>query len=115
MTTRFRNSVLIICLLIFTLTIVSSCDSSNNNTFAGKISSISKGDAFGEFDELLLFDSSGKEMKFSSNEEIFNHYSYSHLLSHQISGDILEIIYKKSSKKNIIESIRHQKHDSHEH
>ena len=76
---------------------------------------ISKGDAFGEFDELIILDSSGKEMKFSSNGEIFNHYSYSHLLTHQLSGDILEIIYKKSSKKNIIKSIRHPKHDSHDH
>ena len=114
MTTKSQNLTLKICLLIFTLIIISSCVSSSNS-FIGKISFISKGDAFGEFDELIILDSSGIEMKFSSNGKIFNHYSYSHLLSHQLSGDTLEIIYKKSSKKNILESIRHQKHDSHEH
>jgi hypothetical protein len=107
------NDIFKICLIIFTFILVSSCGT--NNIFEGKILLVSKGDSFGGFDELIILNSSGKEMRFSSNGEVFNHYPYSHLLSHQLSGDILEIIYKKSSKKNTIESISHHNHDSHEH
>ena len=50
------------------------------------------------------------EVRFYSNNKNYGHYTYDHLISHQISGDVIEINYKNESGKNLINSIKNHDH-----
>ena len=74
----------------------------------GKILGIKKGDSLGNF-EFIELNINNEKVRFYSENKVFDHYTYDHLISHQLNGDYLEIYYEKKSQKNIILEI--EKHD----
>ena len=74
----------------------------------GKILDIKKGDLLGDF-EYIELNINNEKVRFYSENKVFHHYTYDHLISHQLNGDYLEIIYEKKLQKNIILEI--EKHD----
>ena len=74
----------------------------------GRILDIKKGDLLGDF-EYIELNVNNEKIRFYSENKVFDHYTYNHLISHQLKGDYLEIYYEKKSQKNIILEI--EKHD----
>ena len=87
-----------------------SCSSQNNFEIAeGRILNIEKGEKTGSF-EFIDLNVKNKEVRFYSNNKNYGHYTFDHLISHQISGDFIEINYKNESGKNLIISIQNHDH-----
>jgi len=80
-------------------------------TFDGKIASVSQGKNFGEFISITLRSDDGEVKEFFNDGHQSVHYTYSHLISHQLSGDTLEITFSDSGNQNIIKEITHHGHD----
>ena len=97
--------------LIFIVTLlIISCSNQESFEFAeGKILNIEKGAKTGSF-EFIDVNVKNKEVRFYSNNKNYGHYTYDHLISHQISGDFIEINYKNESGKNLINSIKNHDH-----
>ena len=74
----------------------------------GRILDIKKGDLLGDF-EYIELNVNNEKIRFYSENKVFDHYTYDHLISHHLNGDYLEINYEKKSQKNIILEI--EKHD----
>ena len=74
-----------------------------------RILNIEKGEKTGSF-EFIDVSVKNKEVRFYSNNKNYGHYTYDHLISHQISGDFIEINYKNESGKNLIISIQNHDH-----
>ena len=74
----------------------------------GRILDIKKGDLLGDF-EYIELNVNNEKIRFYSENKVFDHYTYDHLIFHQLNGDYLEINYEKKSQKNIILEI--EKHD----
>ena len=90
--------------------LIISCSSQNAFEIAeGRIIYIEKGAKTGSF-EFIDIRVENKEVRFFSNNKNFGHYTYDHLISHQIGGDNLQISYKIESGKNLILSIAHHDH-----
>lgn len=99
-----KKLIFIVALLII------SCSSQESFEFAeGKILNIEKGAKTGSF-EFIDVNVKNKEVRFYSNNKNYGHYTYDHLISHQISGDFIEINYKNESGKNLIISIQNHDH-----
>ena len=97
--------------LIFIVTLlIISCSNQESFEFAeGRILNIEKGAKTGSF-EFIDVSVKNKEVRFYSNNKNYGHYTYDHLISHQISGDFIEINYKNESGKNLIISIQNHDH-----
>ena len=90
--------------------LIISCTSQNAFEIAeGRIIYIEKGAKTGSF-EFIDVNVKNKEVRFYSNNKNYGHYTYDHLISHQISGDFIEINYKNESGKNLIISIQNHDH-----
>ena len=90
--------------------LIISCSSQNAFEIAeGRIIYIEKGAKTGSF-EFIDIRVENKEVRFFSDNKNFGHYTYDHLISHQISGDLIEINYNNESGKNFIISIEHHDH-----
>ncbi len=76
----------------------------------GTISGLKKGDNIGDFIYIEIESKSGKKEKLYSNGKSFGHYTYDHLVSHQLSNDKLKIDYSVDSGKKLIESIHEHNH-----
>lgn len=99
-----KKLIFIVALLII------SCSNQESFEFAeGKILNIEKGAKTGSF-EFIDVNVKNKEVRFYSNNKNYGHYTYDHLISHQISGDVIEINYKNESGKNLINSIKNHDH-----
>ena len=99
-----KKLIFIVALLII------SCSNQESFEFAeGKILNIEKGAKTGSF-EFIDVSVKNKEVRFYSNNKNYGHYTYDHLISHQISGDVIEINYKNESGKNLINSIKNHDH-----
>ena len=99
-----KKLIFIVALLII------SCSNQESFEFAeGKILNIEKGAKTGSF-EFIDENVKNKEVRFYSNNKNYGHYTYDHLISHQISGDFIEINYKNESGKNLIISIQNHDH-----
>tara|TARA_B100001741_G_C16319819_1_gene489921 strand:+ start:109 stop:411 length:303 start_codon:yes stop_codon:yes gene_type:complete len=99
-----KKLIFIVALLII------SCSNQESFEFAeGKILNIEKGAKTGSF-EFIDVNVKNKEVRFYSNNKNYGHYTYDHLISHQISGDFIEINYKNESGKNLIISIQNHDH-----
>ena len=99
-----KKLIFIVALLII------SCSNQESFEFAeGKILNIEKGAKTGSF-EFIDVNVKNKEVRFYSNNKNYGHYTYDHLISHQISGDIIEINYKNESGKNLIITIKNHDH-----
>ena len=99
-----KKLIFIAALLIF------SCSNQESFEFAeGRILNIEKGAKTGSF-EFIDVSVKNKEVRFYSNNKNYGHYTYDHLISHQISGDFIEINYKNESGKNLIISIQNHDH-----
>lgn len=99
-----KKLIFIVALLII------SCSNQESFEFAeGKILNIEKGAKTGSF-EFIDVSVKNKEVRFYSNNKNYGHYTYDHLISHQISGDFIEINYKNESGKNLIISIQNHDH-----
>ena len=97
--------------LLIVLFILISC-SGDNGSIEGKIVDVKKGTEIGKFIYIEIETEAGKKEKIFSNGNSFGHYTYDHLISHQISRDELKIDYIKDSEKKIIKSI-HKHNRSH--
>ena len=95
-------------ILIMALLIISCSYRENLEIAEGRILNIEKGVKIGSF-EFIDISVKNKEIRFYSNNVNYGHYTYDHLVSHQINGDIIKINYKNESGKNLIISI--QNHD----
>ena len=91
-----------------TAVIIISCSGGDFNV-EGKILNIKKGNEIGKFNYIDL-KVEGKEVRFFSNNKDFKHYTFDHLISHQISGDTIKIYFEKKSDKNIILNIENHDH-----
>ena len=99
-----KKLIFIVALLII------SCSNQESFEFAeGKILNIEKGAKTGSF-EFIDVNVKNKEVRFYSNNKNYGHYTYDHLISHRISGDVIEINYKNESGKNLIISIENHDH-----
>ena len=99
-----KKLIFIVALLII------SCSNQESFEFAeGRILNIEKGAKTGSF-EFIDVNVKNKEVRFYSNNKNYGHYTYDHLISHQISGDFIEIRYKNESGKNLIISIQNHDH-----
>ncbi|MEC8048205.1 MAG: hypothetical protein VX114_00470 [Chloroflexota bacterium] len=99
-----KKLIFIVALLII------SCSNQESFEFAeGKILNIEKGAKTGSF-EFIDVNVKNKEVRFYSNNKNYGHYTYDHLISHQISGDFIEINYKNESGKNLIISFQNHDH-----
>lgn len=99
-----KKLIFIVALLII------SCSNQESFKFAeGRILNIEKGAKTGSF-EFIDVNVKNKEVRFYSNNKNYGHYTYDHLISHQISGDFIEINYKNESGKNLIISIQNHDH-----
>jgi len=97
-------------LIFIVALIIISCSNQESFEFAeGKILNIEKGAKTGSF-EFIDVNVKNKEVRFYSNNKNYGHYTYDHLISHQISGDFIEINYKNESGKNLIISIQNHDH-----
>ena len=99
-----KKLIFIVALLII------SCSNQESFEFAeGRILNIEKGAKTGSF-EFIDVSVKNKEVRFYSNNKNYGHYTYDHLISHQISGDVIENNYKNESGKNLINSIKNHDH-----
>ena len=90
--------------------LIISCSSQNAFEITeGRIIYIEKGTKTGSF-EFIDIRVENKDIRFFSDNKNFGHYTYDHLISHQIGGDHLQISYKIESGKNLIVSIEHHDH-----
>ena len=96
-------------IFIFICLLVISCSDSSGN-IEGTISDIKKGDGIGEFIYIEIQSDDGKKEKLYTNGKNFGHYTYDHLISHQLSNDRLEVNYVFDSEVKIIESINKHEH-----
>tara|TARA_B100001105_G_C22379852_1_gene439138 strand:- start:135 stop:431 length:297 start_codon:yes stop_codon:yes gene_type:complete len=80
-------------------------------TFEGKIASVSQGKNFGEFISIKIKSADGEVKEFFNAGHQSIRYTYSHLVSHQLSGDTLEITFSDSNGQDIIKEITHHGHD----
>jgi hypothetical protein len=96
-------------IFIFISFLVISC-SDSSGSIEGAISDIKKGDDIGEFIYIEIQSDDGKKEKLYSKGKNFDHYTYDHLISHQLSNDRLEINYVFDSEIKVIESISKHKH-----
>ena len=97
-------------LIFMVALLIISC--SNQESFEvaeGRILNIERGAQTGSF-EFIDVSVKNKEVRFYSNNKNYGHYTYDHLISHQISGDFIEINYKNESGKNLIISIQNHDH-----
>ena len=76
----------------------------------GIITDLKKADNIGDFIYIEIESRNGKKEKLYSNGKSFSHYTYDHLVSHQLSNDKLKIDYSVDSGKKIIESIHEHNH-----
>ena len=86
-----------------------SCSSSERK-IEGIILDIKKGGTIGEFIYIEIESDSGNIEKLYSNGNNFGHYTYDHLISHQLSSDRLEIKYIVDSDVKVIKSISKHNH-----
>ena len=93
---------------LLTAILIISCSGGDFNV-EGKILDIKKGNDLGKFDYIDL-KVEGKDVRFFSNNKDFKHYTFDHLISHQISGDTIKIYFEKKSDKNIILNIENHDH-----
>ena len=96
-------------IFIVALLIISCSNQESFEIAEGKILNIEKGAKTGSF-EFIDVSVKNKEVRFYSNNKNYGHYTYDHLISHQISGDVIEINYKNESGKNLINSIKNHDH-----
>ena len=94
---------------IVALLIISCSNQESFEVAQGRILNIEKGAKTGSF-EFIDVNVKNKEVRFYSNNKNYGHYTYDHLISHQISGDFIEINYKNESGKNLIISIQNHDH-----
>jgi len=96
-------------IFIVALLIISCSNQESFEIAEGRILNIEKGAKTGSF-EFIDVSVKNKEVRFYSNNKNYGHYTYDHLISHQISGDFIEINYKNESGKNLINSIKNHDH-----
>ena len=96
-------------IFIVALLIISCSNQESFEVAEGRILNIEKGAKTGSF-EFIDVNVKNKEVRFYSNNKNYGHYTYDHLISHQISGDVIEINYKNESGKNLINSIKNHDH-----
>ena len=96
-------------IFIVALLIISCSNQESFEIAEGRILNIEKGAKTGSF-EFIDLSVKNKEVRFYSNNKNYGHYTYDHLISHQISGDVIEINYKNESGKNLINSIKNHDH-----
>tara|TARA_Y100000816_G_scaffold136716_1_gene96721 strand:+ start:63 stop:365 length:303 start_codon:yes stop_codon:yes gene_type:complete len=96
-------------IFIVALLIISCSNQESFEIAEGRILNIEKGAKTGSF-EFIDVSVKNKEVRFYSNNKNYGHYTYDHLISHQISGDVIEINYKNESGKNLINSIKNHDH-----
>ena len=96
-------------IFIVALLIISCSNQESFEIAEGRILNIEKGAKTGSF-EFIDVSVKNKEVRFYSNNKNYGHYTYDHLISHQISGDFIEIKYKNESGKNLIISIQNHDH-----
>tara|TARA_B100001996_G_C18407832_1_gene495668 strand:+ start:286 stop:591 length:306 start_codon:yes stop_codon:yes gene_type:complete len=96
-------------IFIFISLLVISCSDSSGN-IEGIISDIKKGDDIGEFIYIEIQTDDGEKEKLYASGKNFGHYTYDHLISHQLSNDILEINYVFDSEIKVIKSISKHEH-----
>lgn len=96
-------------IFIVALLIISCSNQESFEIAEGRILNIEKGAKTGSF-EFIDVSVKNKEVRFYSNNKNYGHYTYDHLISHQISGDFIEINYKNESGKNLIISIQNHDH-----
>jgi len=96
-------------IFIVALLIISCSNQESFEVAEGRILNIEKGEKTGSF-EFIDVSVKNKEVRFYSNNKNYGHYTYDHLISHQISGDFIEINYKNESGKNLIISIQNHDH-----
>jgi len=96
-------------IFIVALLIISCSNQESFEIAEGRILNIEKGEKTGSF-EFIDVSVKNKEVRFYSNNKNYGHYTYDHLISHQISGDVIEINYKNESGKNLINSIKNHDH-----
>ena len=96
-------------IFIVALLIISCSNQESFEIAEGRILNIEKGEKTGSF-EFIDVSVKNKEVRFYSNNKNYGHYTYDHLISHQISGDVIEINYKNESGKNLIISIQNHDH-----
>lgn len=96
-------------IFIAALLIISCSNQESFEIAEGRILNIEKGAKTGSF-EFIDVSVKNKEVRFYSNNKNYGHYTYDHLISHQISGDFIEINYKNESGKNLIISIKNHDH-----
>ena len=96
-------------IFIVALLIISCSNQESFEVAEGRILNIEKGEKTGSF-EFIDVNVKNKEVRFYSNNKNYGHYTYDHLISHQISGDFIEIKYKNESGKNLIISIQNHDH-----
>ena len=96
-------------IFIVALLIISCSNQESFEIAEGRILNIEKGEKTGSF-EFIDVSVKNKEVRFYSNNKNYSHYTYDHLISHQISGDFIEINYKNESGKNLINSIKNHDH-----
>ena len=96
-------------IFIVALLIISCSNQESFEVAEGRILNIEKGAKTGSF-EFIDVNVKNKEVRFYSNNKNYGHYTYYHLISHQISGDFIEIKYKNESGKNLIISIQNHDH-----
>lgn len=90
--------------LLIVFFILISC-SEDNGSIEGKIADVKKGTEIGKFIYIEIETEAGEKEKIFSNDNSFGHYTYDHLISHQISRDELKIDYVIDDGKKIIKSI----------
>ena len=96
-------------IFIVALLIISCSNQESFEIAEGRILNIEKGAKTGSF-EFIDVSVKNKEVRFYSNNKNYGHYTYDDLISHQISGDVIEINYKNESGKNLINSIKNHDH-----
>ena len=96
-------------IFIVALLIISCSNQESFEVAKGRILNIEKGEKTGSF-EFIDVSVKNKEVRFYSNNKNYGHYTYDHLISHQISGDFIKINYKNESGKNLIISIQNHDH-----
>ena len=96
-------------IFIVALLIISCSNQESFELAEGRILNIEKGAKTGSF-EFIDIRVENKDVRFFSDNKNFGHYTYDHLISHQIGGDHLQISYKLESGKNLILSIAHHDH-----
>ena len=58
----------------------------------GRILDIKKGDLLGDF-EYIELNVNNEKIRFYSDNKVFDHYTYDHLISHQLNGDYFQHYY----------------------